>query len=125
MIKPTANRAGRDPGHDQYRGTGHACLPCARAVIATKVCILLPALVNAVSVWFLHYSIVWAVVEGVDVVADNAARLLVSLRTGLCALLVVAVAALLEATTQGGMCCLGIHRRRHRFVSRSTRRPDT
>ncbi len=35
-----------------------------------------------VPVCFLHYSIVWVVVEGVDVVADNAARLLVSLRTG-------------------------------------------
>src|SRR5277367_973633 len=82
MDKPTADRAGRDPGDDQHRGTGHACLPCARAVIATKVCILLPALVNAASVWFLHYSIVWAVIEGVDVVADNAARLLVSFAYG-------------------------------------------
>src|SRR5580693_4451200 len=89
MIKPTANRAGRDPGDDQYRGTGHACLPHARAVVATKVCILLPALVNGVSVCFLHYSIVWVVIEGVDVVADNAARLPVSLRTGVCALFVL------------------------------------
>src|SRR5271156_6877187 len=105
MDKPTADRAGRDTGDDQHRGTGHACLPCARAVIATKVCILLPALVNAVSVCFLHYSIVWAVIEGVDVVVDNAARLLVSLRTGLCALVVVAVVAvvaLLAATRQAG-----------------------
>ena len=89
MIKPTANRAGRDSGDDQYRGTGHACLPHARAVIATKVCILLPALVNGVAVCFLHYSIVSVVVEGVDVVADNATRLSVSLRTGLCAPLVL------------------------------------
>src|SRR5271156_607820 len=79
MDKPTADRAGRDPGDDQHRGTGHACLPCARAVIATKVCILLPALVIAVPVCFLHYSIVWVVV---DVVADNAARLLVSFAYG-------------------------------------------
>lgn len=125
MDKPTADRVGRDPGDDQHRSTGHACLPCARAVIATKVCILLPALVNAVSVCFLHYSIVWVVIEGVDVVADNAARLLVSLRTGLCALLVVAVAALLAATPQAGMCCLRKQRHRRRFVSRSTRRPET
>jgi hypothetical protein len=76
-------------------------------------------------VCFLHYSIVWAVIEGVDVVADNAARMLVSLRTGLCALLVVAVAALLAATPQGGMCCLRKQRHRRRFVSRSTRRPET
>ena len=46
-------------------------------------------LVIGVLVCFLHYSIVWAVVEGVDVVADNAAGLLVSLRTGLCALSVL------------------------------------
>ena len=89
MIKPTANRAGRDSGDDQYRGTGHACLPHARTVIATKVCILLPALVNGVAVCVLHYSIVSVVVEGVDVVADNATRLSVSLRTGLCAPLVL------------------------------------
>src|ERR1700731_3161879 len=89
MIKPTANRAGRDPGDDQYRGTGHACLPHAKAVIATKVCILLPALVKGVAVCFLHYSIVSVAVEGVDVVADNATRLSVSLRTGLCAPLVL------------------------------------
>ena len=57
-----------------------------------------------VVVCFLHYSRVWVVVEGVDVVADNAAGLSVSLRTGRCALLVVAVAALLAATWQGGMC---------------------
>jgi hypothetical protein len=36
-----------------------------------------------VPVGLLHYSIVWAVIEGVDVVADNAARLPVFLRTGL------------------------------------------
>jgi hypothetical protein len=125
MDKPTADRAGRDPGDDQHRGIAHACLPCARAAIATKVCILLPALVNAVPVCFLHYSIVWVVIEGVDVVADNPGRLLVSLRTGLCALLMVAVAALLAATPQAGMCCLRKQRHRRRFVSRSTRRPDT
>jgi hypothetical protein len=76
-------------------------------------------------VCFLHYLIVWAVIEGVDVVADNAARMLVSLHTGLCALLVVAVAALLAATPQAGMCCLRKQRHRRRFVSRSTRRPET
>jgi len=86
---------------------------------------LLPALVNAVPVWFLHYSIVWAVIEGVDVVADNPGRLLVSLRTGLCAPLVVAVAALLAATPQAEMCCLRKQRHRRRFVSRSTHGPDT
>jgi hypothetical protein len=85
---------------------------------------LLPALVNAVPVWFLHYSIVRVVIEGVDVVADNAARLLVSLRTGLWALLVVAVAALLAATPQAGMRCLRKQRHRRRLVSRSTRRPE-
>jgi hypothetical protein len=42
-----------------------------------------------VVVCFLHYSRVWVVVEGVDVVADNAAGLSVSLRTGRCALLVL------------------------------------
>jgi hypothetical protein len=42
-----------------------------------------------VPVCFLHYSIVWVVVEGVDVVADNAAGLLVFLRTGVCAPLVL------------------------------------
>ena len=89
MIKPTPNRAGRDPGDDQCRAPGQACLSHATAVIATKVCILLPALVNGVAVCFLHYSIVWVVVEGVDVVADNATRLSVSLRTGLCAPLVL------------------------------------
>jgi hypothetical protein len=31
---------------------------------------------------FLHYSIVWAVIDGVDVVAHNAERLSVSWRTG-------------------------------------------
>jgi hypothetical protein len=51
---------------------------------------------------FLHYSMVWVVIGCVDGVADNAASLLVSLRTGLCALLVVAVAALLAATRQVG-----------------------
>src|ERR1700743_944106 len=89
MIEPTPNRAGRDPGDDQCRNAGHARLPHARAVIATKVCILLPALVNGVAVCFLHYSIVWVVVEGVDVVADNGARLAGSLRTGLWAPLVL------------------------------------
>jgi hypothetical protein len=39
-------------------------------------------LANAVPVCFLHYSIVWAVIEGVDVVAHNGAALSVSLRTG-------------------------------------------
>ena len=82
MIKPKPNRAGRDPGDDQCRAPGHACLSHATAVIATKVCILLPALVNGVAVCFLHYSIVWVVVEGVDVVADNAAGQLLSLPTG-------------------------------------------
>jgi hypothetical protein len=38
-------------------------------------------LANAVPVCFLHYSIVWAVIEGVDVVAHNMAALSVSLRT--------------------------------------------
>src|SRR6201987_4430199 len=89
MGKPTADRVGRDPGDDQHRGTGQACLPCARAVIATKVCISLLALVIGVVVCCLHYSRVWVVVEGVDVVADNAAGLLVSLRTGRWALLVL------------------------------------
>jgi hypothetical protein len=89
MIKPTANRAGRDPGDDQYQWYWPRSLPHARAVIATKVCILLPALVNGVAVCFLHYSIVSVVVEGVDVVADNATLLSVSLRTGLCAPLVL------------------------------------
>ena len=37
----------------------------------------------------LHYSRVWVVVEGVDVVADNAEGLSVSLPTGRCALLVL------------------------------------
>src|ERR1700721_1245381 len=120
MIKPTANRAGRDPGDDQYRGTGHACLPHARAVIATKVCILLPALVNGVAVCFLHYSIVSVVVEGVDVVADNATRLSVSLRTEAVCAPRVDVGALLAGTPQGGMCCPRKHRRRRRVVSRST-----
>jgi hypothetical protein len=123
--KPTGNRADRDPGDDQHRGTGHARPACARAVIATLVGTFFPALVNAVPVGFLHNPIVWAVIEGVDVVADNAARLWVSLRTGLCALLVVAVAALLAATPQRGICCPRIHRRRRRFVSRSTRGPET
>jgi uncharacterized membrane protein HdeD (DUF308 family) len=54
-----------------------------------------------VVVCFLHYSSVWVVVEGVDVVADNAAGLLVLLRTGRCALLVL----------MWGRC-----RRRHRKV---------
>ena len=40
------------------------------------------ALVNAVPVRLLHYSIVWAVIEGVDVVTHNVARLSMSLRTG-------------------------------------------
>jgi hypothetical protein len=40
------------------------------------------ALVNAVPVCFLHYSIVWAVIDGVDVLAHNEARLSVFLRTG-------------------------------------------
>jgi hypothetical protein len=46
-------------------------------------------LVNGVAVCFLHYSIVSVVVEGVDVIADNATRRSVSLRTGLCAPLVL------------------------------------
>jgi uncharacterized membrane protein HdeD (DUF308 family) len=54
-----------------------------------------------VVVCFLHYSSVWVVVEGVDVVADNAAGLLVLLRTWRCALLVL----------MWGRC-----RRRHRKV---------
>ena len=125
MGKPTADRVARDPGDDQHRDTGHACLPYARAVIATKVWILLLPLVIGVVVCCLHYSRVWVVVAGVDVVADNPGRLLVSLRTGLCAPLVVAVAALLAATPQGGMCCLSSHRRRRRLVSRSTHGPET
>jgi hypothetical protein len=47
------------------------------------------ALVNAAPVYFLHYSIVWAVIDGVDVVAHNEARLSVFLRTGPCAPLMV------------------------------------
>src|SRR5580693_8695876 len=54
-----------------------------------------------VVVCFLHYSSVWVVVEGVDVVADNAAGLLVLLRTWRCAPLVL----------MWGRC-----RRRHRKV---------
>jgi hypothetical protein len=81
MGKPTADGAGRDPGDYQHRGTGHA--PWARAVIATMVSTsFFPAWANAVPVCFLHYSIVWAVMVGVDVVAHNAARLSVFLRTG-------------------------------------------
>jgi hypothetical protein len=39
------------------------------------------ALVNGVPVCFLHYSIVWAVIEGVDVVAHNWVLVSLSLRT--------------------------------------------
>jgi hypothetical protein len=45
--------------------------------------------VIGVPVCFPHYSIVWVVIDGVDVVADNAARVPVFLRTGLCALSVL------------------------------------
>jgi hypothetical protein len=43
---------------------------------------LFPALVIAVSVCLLHYSIVWAATERVDVVADNGAPLSLFLPTG-------------------------------------------
>jgi hypothetical protein len=82
MGKPTADTAYRDPGDYQHRGTGHARPPWARAVIATLVGTFFLALENAVPVCFLHYSIVWAVIDGVDVVAHNKARLSVFLGTG-------------------------------------------
>jgi hypothetical protein len=77
-----ADRAGRDPGDYQHRGTGHARRPCAWIIVAILVSAFFPALVNAVPVRLLHYSIVWAVIEGVDVVTHNVARLSMSLRTG-------------------------------------------
>src|ERR1700730_15093844 len=89
MGKLTADRADRDPGDYQHRGTGRARPPCARAVIATVVGTFFLALVNAMPVCFLHYSIVWAAIEGGDVVAHNEARLSVFLRTALCAPLMV------------------------------------
>ena len=80
MGKPTADSADTDPGDYQHRSTGHA--PRARAVIATMVGAFDRALVNAVQVCFLHYLIVWVVIDGVDVAAHNAARLSVFSRTG-------------------------------------------
>jgi ABC-type Na+ efflux pump permease subunit len=46
-------------------------------------------LVNGVPVCSLHYSIVRALIDGVDVVANNEARFSVLLRMGPCALLMV------------------------------------
>ena len=89
MRQLAADRADRDVGDYQHRATGHARLLCARAVIATMVGTFFRALANAVPGSFLHYSIVWAVIDGVDVVAHNAARLSVFLRTQLCAPLMV------------------------------------
>jgi hypothetical protein len=40
------------------------------------------ALIHPVPVCFLHYSIVWALIKGVDVVAHNGAVVSVFLRTG-------------------------------------------
>jgi hypothetical protein len=41
-----------------------------------------PPLIFGVAKYLLHYSIVWALTDGVDVVAHNAARPSLSLRTG-------------------------------------------
>src|ERR1700751_159252 len=82
MGKPTADRAGRDPGDDQHRGTGHTRPAGARAVIATKVCISLLPLPIGVVVCCLPSSRVWVVLEGVDVVADNVAGLWVCVPSG-------------------------------------------
>ena len=81
MGMPLADRARFDPGDYQHCGTGRARRLCARAVIATVVSTFFLALENPVPVCFLHYSIVWAVIEGVDVVAHNGAAPSVSLRT--------------------------------------------
>jgi hypothetical protein len=81
MGKPLADKARFDPGDYQHRGIGRARRRCATAVIATVVSTFFLALVNPVPVCFLHYSIVWAVIRGVDVVAHNGAALSVSLRT--------------------------------------------
>jgi hypothetical protein len=61
-------------------------------------------------VCFLHYSIVWASIKGVDVVAHNGSALSVSLRTVCVRRAGGAVAALSAATPQCGLCCLKIHR---------------
>src|SRR5882757_3298938 len=97
------------------------CYTDAAAALYRSSGLDVSVLVNGVPVCFLYYPVVWVVIDGVDVVAHNAARLSMFLRR---ALLVVAVAALLAATRQGGMCCLRIHLRRRRFVSRSTRGPE-
>jgi hypothetical protein len=112
--KPTADRAGRDPGDYQHRGTGQARPPCRRAVIAVSTFFL--ALVNPVPLSFLHYSIVWEVIEGVDVVAHNGAGLSVFSRTGCLRGARRAVAALSAATPQCGSCCRKIHRHWRRLV---------
>src|ERR1700756_5745093 len=66
MGKPPADLTGRDPSDYQHGGSSRARFPLPTAVIAVSTAFL--TLVDPLLVCFLHYSIVRALIMGVDVV---------------------------------------------------------